>query len=95
MDWIWNGLQQEGIGLVQKNWIGFLDFTDLWSLNDRTILFLVILLDKTVSVDKTVFALGSSPIVDILKFIDVQRVLKQKDGHDISEADGAALRAPL
>ena len=30
MDWIWNGLQQEGIGLVQKNFIGFLDFTDLW-----------------------------------------------------------------
>ena len=70
------------------------DFLGL-SLNDKTILFLVILLDKTVSVDKTVFALGSSPIVDILKFIDVQRVLKQKDGHDISEADGAAIRAPL
>ena len=30
------------------------------SLNDRTILFLVMLLDKTVSVDLTVFALGRS-----------------------------------
>ena len=29
MDWIWIGLQQEGIGLVQKNGIGFLDFTNL------------------------------------------------------------------
>ena len=43
------------------------DFIGL-SLNDRTILCLVILLDKTVSGDKTVFALGRSPLTTMFRF---------------------------